>query len=299
MTNWSLLTVRVGDADVAAVRLEDGTLVVPDALAPYAGLRAALDDWATVEPLLRDLDPAGLPALTGATSAPTVRYPHKMLGVGANYYDHVAEMGAPRPPDGAPPFYWTVPTRSTFIGDGEEILIPADPEAKPDWEAEVAVVIGKGGKDISEADAYSHVAGYAAFSDITARGYMKRATPLAPAFLWDWFMCKGLDTFKPMGAITPAWQVPDPGSLSIRCLINGVVKQDGSTKELISGIPRLISFASQFWTLEPGDVIATGTPTGVGHPKGEHLADGDEVRVEVTGLAPLVNPVRQLSGSAS
>ena len=299
MTSWSLLTCRVGGADVAAVRRADGTLVVPDVLVPYAGLRAALDDWTELEPRLRELDPSGLPPLTGAEPTATIRFPHKLLGTGANYYDHVAEMGAPRPPDGAPPFFYSVPASTTMVGDGETVLIPSDPAAMPDWEAELAVVIGRGGRDIDPAHALDHVAGYACFSDITARGYMRRETPLAEPFTWDWVACKGLDTFCPMGAVTPAWMVPDPHALSVRCLVNGVVKQDGSTSDLMSGVPALIAAASRFWTLEPGDVIATGTPAGVGHPHGEHLADGDEVRVEITGLDPLINPVRTRTPSTA
>lgn len=290
--SWSLLTCRVDGRDVAAVRRADGTLAVPDVLRPYAGLRPALDDWAGLEPVLRGLDPAGLPELVGAEPTATLRYPNKLFGMGANYYDHVAEMGSPRPPEGARPFFYSVPPTTTLIGSGETVLLPDDPASAPDWEAELALVIGLGGRDIAVEDALDHVAGYACFSDITARGYMMRVDPLAAPFTWDWVGCKGLDTFCPMGPMTPAWQVPDPNALAIRCLVNGVVKQDSSTTEFIANVQDLLSAASRSWTLEPGDVIATGTPAGVGHPKGEHLTDGDEVRVEIAGLAPLVNPVR-------
>ena len=299
MSNWSLLTVRVGDGDLAAVRRADGTIVVPDVLAPYAGLRAALDDWPILAPALRDLDPAGLPELTGSTPTATVRYPNKLLGMGPNYFDHMAEMGSPPPPADAQPFFYCVPPSTTMIGSGEAIEIPADPAMLPDWEAELAVVIGRGGRNINERNALDHVAGYACFNDISARGLMRRANPLAEPFTWDWTACKGLDTFCPMGAMTPAWMVPDPQSLTIRCLVNGVVKQDSTTAVMIAGVAAVIAAASRFWTLEPGDVISTGTPAGVGHARHEYLADGDEVRVEIGDLAPLVNLVRTRTATAA
>ncbi|HEY0933600.1 MAG TPA: fumarylacetoacetate hydrolase family protein [Trebonia sp.] len=292
MTGWSLLTVQVDGRFTAAVRRPDATLVIPPQLSGYDGLAAMLADWEELEPALRELDVTGLPALTGATPAAPVRYPRKLIGVGPNYHDHVAEMGAPPIPPDAPPFFYFVPPSTTLVGDGEAILIPADPAMAVDWEAELAVVIGRGGRDLAAPDAFSHIAGYACFSDITARGLMRKAEPLAEPFTWDWASAKGLDTFCPMGPVTPAWFVPDPGALGIRCLVNGVVKQDSSTAKIIRGVPELVAEASRFWTLEPGDVIATGTPAGVGHPRGEHLSDGDTVRVEITGLAPLSNPVR-------
>ena len=295
MINWSLLTVRVGDTDVAAVRLSDGTLVVPDVLRPYAGAKAVLEDWPDIEPDLRQLDPTGLPELTGSRPTATIRYPNKQLGMGPNYFDHVAEMGSPPPPEGAPPFFYCVPPTTTMIGSGQEVLIPADPAALPDWEAELALVIGRGGRNIDESSALDHVAGYAGFNDVSARGLMRRANPLAEPFTFDWVACKGLDTFCPMGAMTPAWMVPDPQALSIRLTVNGVVKQDSSTSQMICSIAGIVAAASRFWTLEPGDVISTGTPAGVGHGRGEYLADGDEVRVEIGELPPLVNRIRTIT----
>ena len=212
--------------------------------------------------------------------------------MGPNYYDHMAEMGAPRPPANAQPFFYCVPPTTTMIGSGESIIIPADAAMLPDWEAELAVIIGRGGRDISESSALDHVAGYACFNDISARALMRRTNPLAEPFTWDWTACKGLDTFCPMGPMTPAWMVPDPQALSIRCLVNGVVKQDSTTAVMIASVAAVIAAASRFWTLEPGDVISTGTPAGVGHASHQYLADGDQVRVEIGNLVPLVNPVR-------
>ncbi len=293
MSHWSLTTVSVDGRLVAAVQRPDGTLAVPEQLSGYAGLAAALEDWERLEPVLRDLDPSELPELEGASAVAPIRYPRKILGGGPNYTDHMAEM-APgmEPPPGAAPFFYFVPPSTTMIGDGETVLIPSDPGASVDWEAELAVVIGRRGRDIAEEDAFFHVAGYACFNDVTARGWMVKKPPLGDPFAWDWATCKGLDTFCPMGAVTPAWLVPDPQALDMRCLVNGVVKQDSSTKNMINGVAKLIAEASKNWTLEPGDVLNTGTPAGVGFKRGERLTDGDEVRVEISGLAPLTNPVR-------
>jgi 2-keto-4-pentenoate hydratase/2-oxohepta-3-ene-1,7-dioic acid hydratase in catechol pathway len=292
-TDWSLVTCRLpgSGTDIAAVRRTDGSLVVPDQLRRYHGLIEVLGDWDELEGSLRGVDVSGLAPVTAATIAASVRYPRKVLCVGANYRDHIAEMGGEIDPGSWRPFFFVVPPTTTLIGDGETIVIPDDPAMMVDWEAELAVVIGRGGRDIPRAEAGAHIAGYACFSDITARGLLRRPAAVAEAFRWDWAGSKSLDTFCPIGAVTPAWMVPDPGHLSVRCLVNGMVKQDGSTSDFICDVFDVVAAASQTWTLEPGDVIATGTPAGVGFPRGERLANGDEVRVEISGLVPLVNPV--------
>jgi 2-keto-4-pentenoate hydratase/2-oxohepta-3-ene-1,7-dioic acid hydratase in catechol pathway len=161
-----------------------------------------------------------------------------------------------------------------------------------DWEAELAVVIGRGGRGISAASAREHVAGYAIVNDISARGRHKRPAPLAPPFTFDWLGSKGSDSFCPMGpGIAPDWLIDDPHDLAIRCWVNGELKQDGSTRNMLNDSWRLIEAVSAFITLEPGDVIATGTPAGVGVARGEQLADGDEVAIEIAGIGRLVNPV--------
>ncbi|MFJ9587899.1 fumarylacetoacetate hydrolase family protein [Streptomyces acidicola] len=302
MGSWSLTTCEtpgaVRGSRVAAIRRPDGRYVIPDVLRKYPGLLEVLDDWDTVAPVLRDLEPDELePADVAETLS--VCHPRKLLCVGANYRDHVAEMGVREIPDGTRPYFFTVPPTTTMVGDGEPVLIPEDPALRVDWEAELAVVIGRGGRDIPVHEALSHVAGYACFNDVTARGLLRREVALAAPFTWDWLGSKGLDTFCPLGAVTPAWQVPDPGDLTIRCLVNGVLKQEASTGNLITGIAGLVAAASAGWTLEPGDVIATGTPAGVGQSRGEQLTAGDEVRVEITGLAPLHNPVRHRNPSPS
>ena len=292
MSSWSLTSYRLDSGDtVAAIRRADGSIVVPEFLRAHAGLAQALDHWDTLAPQLRALDPAVLAPVQGRELL-SLRYPRKVLCVGANYRDHVAEMGVTEIPEGWQPYFFLVPPTTALAGNGDDILIPADSSYGIDWEAELAVVIGKGGRDIDVDDALAHVAGYACFNDISARGLLRRKVSIAPPFQFDWSTCKGMDTFAPIGSVTPAWQIADLGDLNIRCIVNGVVKQDGNTSNLITGIAEIIAAASRFWTLEPGDVIATGTPAGVGHSRGEKLVDGDDVRVEITGLAPLGNTVR-------
>lgn len=294
-TPWSLVTCRMGTdgPDIAAVQRGDGSIVQPDLLRPYGGLFDAVQDWDAIAPALAELTPDELDPLPGAVAVASLRYPRKLLCVGANYYDHVAEMGTGNTVDatGWKPFFFMVPATTTIIGNGEIIRIPADPTAGIDWEAELAIVIGIGGRDIAPERALQHVAGYACFSDITARGFLRRPNAFADPFRWDWTGSKGLDTFCPIGAVTPAWMISDPNNLRIRCLVNGVLKQDSTTANFISDVASVIAAASRIGTLEPGDVIATGTPAGVGHPRGEHLQAGDEVRVEIEGLFPLTNPV--------
>ena len=280
---------------MAALLTASGDVLIPEVLRPYPGLRSALTDWATLEPKLRDLETAGHEAVTDFEMLAPVRFPSKLVCVGANYRDHIAEMGDAVIPDSWSPYFFVVPGTTTLIGDGQVIEIPADPAYRVDWEAELAIVIGTGGAFIEPDEAMRHIAGYSCFSDITARGLLRRQESIAPPFTWDWAASKGMNTFSPMGPMTPAWQVDDPEDLSLRCLVNGVLKQDGSTSNFISGLAEIVSAASKIWTLEPGDVIATGTPAGVGAPRGEQLHDGDEVVVQITGLASLRNPVRASS----
>ena len=164
--------------------------------------------------------------------------------------------------------------------------------ARFDWEAELAVVIGTGGRDIPPGRALEHVAGYCVANDVSARGYHRRQSVPAEAFTYDWFAAKSADTSLPLGpGITPAWQVPDPQRLRLRLWVNGELRQDESTADMICPVSELIATASTVVTLEPGDVIATGTPSGVGAAAGEFLRDGDVVTVAIDGLGQISNRV--------
>ena len=196
------------------------------------------------------------------------------------------------PADFEPYFFLLPPT--TIIGPGEAVVIPDDPGARVDWEAELGVVIGRPARHVPADLALEVVAGYTIVNDISARGHHAKAHPLAPPFAYDWLGSKGRDTFTPIGpGVTPSWFVPDPQSLRIRLWRNGVLEQDGNTGNMIFGVAQLVSAASALMTLEPGDVLATGTPAGVGAAKGIALQAGDHLEVEIVPLGTLRNHVRR------
>ena len=290
MSTWSLASVQPEDGTAPRVAASsEGRLTSIPALDGYPDVADVLAAWSTVEPRLRTFDPADGVPLNGTVLAP-VRSPRKLICAGANYLPHLREMGIPELPSGLEPYFFLLPPTS-IAGPGDAVVIPADPGARVDWEAELAVVIGAPGRDIDEDDALSHVAGYTIMNDISARGYHGRKNPLAPPFAFDWLASKGHDTFSPIGpGITPSWLVADPQDLPIRLWRND--EQDGSTRDMIFTVRQLIVAASAVMTLEPGDVIATGTPAGVGVAQGKQLADGDVLRIEIGGLGVLENAVR-------
>lgn len=294
-TSWSLITYRLGDEQRAGVLLGDGTVIAPDELGGYDGLLAALEDWERLAPRLREWSPNGASAVEGAELAAPILYPGKLICAGANYGTHVAEMGVSL--EGRTeiePFFFLLPATNTVVGHEEAIGIPTSFDAQVDWEAELAVVIGRRGRNISREDASGHVAGYTIINDVSARATHQRKDPLAPPFEWDWLASKGLDTFCPMGpGMAPAWLVGDPHELQIKLWINDDLKQDSPTSDLMTDVWDLISHASRLMTLEPGDVIATGSPPGVGKPRGEFLSVGDRVTIEISRIGRLVNHVEE------
>ena len=208
-----------------------------------------------------------------------IQRPGKIVAIGLNYMDHVRESGA-TPPE--KPLVFTKFTTS-LIGDGEEIRIPRAITERVDWEVELAVVIDRQVSGVSEADALSYVRGYTVANDVSARDVQ-----FADG---QWVRAKSLDTFCPLGA--ELVQVDDPQDLKLTTRVNGELVQDSTTAEMIFGVAELISFCSQNFTLEPGDVILTGTPWGCGEfmdPK-RSLKDGDVVQCEIEGVGVLRNPV--------
>ena len=171
-----------------------------------------------------------------------------------------------------------------MTGPGGEVVRPAYTE-ELDYEGELAVVIGRRARDVPPERALAHVFGYAVMNDVTARD-RQRAEP-------QWLRAKGGDTFAPFGPwVTTADEVPDPQALTIRTTVNGELRQDGSTADMVFSVAALVAWCSGSFTLEPGDVITTGTPAGVGVARGAFLAPGDRVRVEIEGLGALENTVR-------
>jgi 2-keto-4-pentenoate hydratase/2-oxohepta-3-ene-1,7-dioic acid hydratase in catechol pathway len=225
--------------------------------------------------------------------APLLR-PGKLLAAAANYQDHVTETGAP-PLDKSriSPRLFLKPA-SSIVGPGAEIPLP-DVSKEIDWEAELAVVIGKRVRDVPVEEALDVVAGYLASNDVSARsidlGY-ERDTDDKAVWFFDWLAGKWCDGFAPLGPwLVSADEVPDPQALSVELSVNGVQKQHGSTKDMIFSVAELVAHASRVMTLEPGDVIQTGTPSGVGVATGEFLSSGDEMTVVVGGLGILRNTV--------
>jgi 2,4-diketo-3-deoxy-L-fuconate hydrolase len=291
---WSLVTYRgpFDAEDRAGILRADGAVVGAAPLEGARGLVEVMDHWAASEAALRSFDPSTAEPVEGAVVLAPLRFPRKLICAGANYGKHLQEMGVSSIPPGLRPYFFLLPPTTTIIGPSDPVLIPGDPAARVDWEAELAVVIGRRTRTVTADEARSRVAGYTILNDISARGYHRREPALAPPFSYDWLGSKGLDTFCPLGpGVTPCWQVADPHDLHIRLWRNEELKQDGSTGDMLIGIWELIAAASAVMTLEPGDVLATGTPAGVGVARGEALQPGDRLAIEITGLGRLENPV--------
>lgn len=208
--------------------------------------------------------------------------PSKIVCIGLNYRDHAEEQGAPLPE--APLLFAKWP--NTLIAPGEPIVIPRV-VTKCDYEAELGVVIGERVKDASVENALEAVRGYVCVNDISARDLQFGDS--------QWTRGKSPDTFCPVGPrLVPREEIPDPQDLAIRAILNGEVLQDSTTANMIFGVAELIAYITQVITLEPGDLIATGTPAGVGafrKPK-RFMESGDEITIEIERIGALTNPVR-------
>ena len=215
--------------------------------------------------------------------APIPRPRKDVVCLGQNFAAHAAESGSPPPPA---PIYFTKPP-TTIIGPGEAIPYPQGLTTRLDWEVELGVIIGIGGRDIPEVRALDHVFGYTVVNDISARELQFRTS--------QWFKGKSLDGSCPMGpVIITADEIPDPQRLRLRLSVNGTAKQDSNTSDMIFSVARIVADLSAGMTLEPGDCISTGTPQGVGDGRKppEYLHPGDVVEAEVERIGVLRNPVR-------
>lgn len=211
--------------------------------------------------------------------------PRKIICVGLNYKDHAAESGAPIPKD--PILFSKFPT--ALIGHGEAIVLPKVSQ-EVDYEAELVIVIGKKGRHLGLKNALDHVAGYTVGHDVSARDWQLKKDGK------QWMVGKTFDTFAPAGPVLVTKdEIADPLNLPIRLRLNGETMQNSSTKQMIFGVAELVAYCAQIFTLEPGDLIYTGTPPGVGMARKPpvFLKDGDVVEVEIEGLGVLRNPVVQ------
>lgn len=224
---------------------------------------------------------------TSIELGPPVPDPDKIICVGINYADHANEAGLAKTE--VPLFF--AKYRNALTGPTSPILLPRV-SSKIDYEGELAFVIGTRCKDVSEQDALQYVTGYTIMNDVSARDLQMRTS--------QYIAGKTLDTFAPMGpGIVPASAIPDPGAITLTTRVNGQVVQHASTASMIFSVAQIISFLSSLMTLEPGDIIATGTPSGVGFMRTPplFLQNGDIVEVEIEGIGQLRNPVQNYSTS--
>jgi 2,4-diketo-3-deoxy-L-fuconate hydrolase len=226
---------------------------------------------------LRALDPSTLPLVDKpGRIAPPWAWCGKFLCIGLNYADHAAEAGMPLPKE---PILFMKPI-SARVGPDDAVVLPQN-SVKGDWEIELGVVIGTRARYVSEADALKHVAGYCVVNDVSEREFQ-----LERGGQWD--KGKGCDTFGPVGPwLVTSEEIPDPQALPMWCEVNGKRMQNGNTRTMVFGVKQLVSYLSRFMTLEPGDLIATGTPPGVGmgvKPTPQFLKAGDTMRLGIEGL---------------
>ncbi len=247
------------------------------------------DQWSTHAATLQQLAAAcalgsGLSPADVRLLAP-LRYPGKILCAGANYYDHLAEMGMPgAKKEDQRLFFFMKPPRNAVVGPGATVHMPIGTKAF-DWEIELAAVIGKTARNVSVEDALSHVAAYTVAIDFSARDHNR-----APETFYklDWVAGKANDTCCPLGPrLVPASAIGNPQDIGLKLWVNGQIKQDGRSSQMIFSIAEQIATASRIMTLDPGDVLLTGTPAGVGSPKQTFLSVGDHVDAEIEGIGRL------------
>ena len=271
---------------VAAVRIDGELWPLPAAGLP-ADAMALFADWRRSFALLQKMKRRGKPiAERKAKLLTPLRYPRKLFCVGANYADHLQEMNAghlAKKQPGVPPFFFMKPPSTTLVGPGKTVRIP--PGCRNfDWEVEFVVVFGKGGRNIPEKEAMKHVAGYSVGIDFTARDLFYREESF---FKFNFVLGKCQDTMSPVGPALVPRQFLDGSRVDFSLWVNGTRKQAGNTADMIYSLPEQIAGVSRAVTIEPGDMMFTGSPAGVGLPRGEKLAAGDVIRIEADAVGAM------------
>ena len=279
-----LITYEHSGNPAAGILLDEDVVPVSALDAPAAsvrGLLAALDAGGLADLAARAKGSLERIELSGVRLLAPVPDPEKIICLGLNYRDHAAETGQDIP---AAPM-WFAKFANSLIGSGQEIVLPTAHPDYVDYEAELAVVIGRTAHRVAAEDALSYVAGAMPFNDVSARD-LQIQNPL-------WTSGKAVDTFAPCGpSLVTLEEIGDLGALDLRTRVNGELVQHGSTRELIFGVAETVAWLSRTITLVPGDIIATGTPAGVGASRNSFLRAGDTVEVEIDGLGAVVNSVR-------
>jgi 2-keto-4-pentenoate hydratase/2-oxohepta-3-ene-1,7-dioic acid hydratase in catechol pathway len=279
------MTVRLVTTEQGLGRLSPDGSAIELLATPYPDLGTALEHGVG----LADLAEAGVTgerALAEAVLLPPVARPRQLWAVGLNYSAHVAEIsGMPL----SEPFIFPKAT-SAIIADGAAIRLPDRYPDTVDYEGEMALVIGRQARDVDAASAWSYVAGLTICNDVSARAVQKGG----PGVRANISMAKSFDTFAPLGpAVAVRETIANPDDLALRTYVSGELRQSASTSEMIFSVPELLAFLTERVTLFPGDIVATGTPEGVGDVTGRFLQDGDTVRIELAGVGTLSNPVRR------
>ena len=237
---------------------------------------------------IRALDVSALPAVPGDPRlGPCVGNVGKYVAIGLNYSDHAAEANMPIPEE---PIIFFKAT-SSIMGPNDDIILPKD-SRKVDWEVELCIVVGKEARYVSEADALNHVAGYCVANDVSERHFQLERSG-------QWVKGKSADTFGPIGPwLVTRDEVPDPQDLEMWLEVDGHRHQSGSTRTMIFGVAHIVSYVSHFMSLQPGDIIATGTPPGVGmgHKPPVYLSAGQTVRLGIQGLGEQTQHARAWKG---
>jgi 2-keto-4-pentenoate hydratase/2-oxohepta-3-ene-1,7-dioic acid hydratase in catechol pathway len=257
--------------------------LIPDSMVALLATEAGLVAAGRALAFAARRENAALRQPLGAVTLLAPLLPGKIIGVGRNYGDHAKEVGGPKL---VAPRIFLKPS-SSVCGPGTAVRIPPA-VTKPDWEVELAVVIGRTAWQVDEQHAFDHVAGYTILNDLTARELQFDAPLGMTSF------AKGLDGFCPMGPwLVTADEFGEPWQVDLRCALNGEEVQHGNTRDLIFSVPALIAYLSRYMALQPGDVIATGTPAGVGHFRDppRYLKPGDRLRLEVSGIGALEHSI--------
>jgi 2-keto-4-pentenoate hydratase/2-oxohepta-3-ene-1,7-dioic acid hydratase in catechol pathway len=303
---YKLLSFRVGQGARAGVLLGD---TVYDAakitgVVAHSSVLGMLEDWSRVRRLLarasKQIESGkarsrGVPLKRVRLLAP-VLYPGAIYCAGANYTDHMAEMAraqgqTPGPTMkelGEKPWHFVKTSRSSVVGPGARVKLPAYSQMV-DWEVELAAVIGRPARDVAVEKALDYVAGYTIANDLSARDVMRREkNPASSPFHYDWLSQKCFDGSCPLGPwIVPADEVPDPQNLGLKLWVNERLMQDSNTSKMIFDTAEQIAMLSSRVTLQPGDLVLTGTPAGVGVPRRVFLKPGDTVKLWIDGIGEL------------